>query len=89
MVLIRLIYWFRLFFSGLTKDQFHSALSKDLAFGLIVVYVFCRTFCSSLTFSSLQTNTDTFANSADPDEMACNEPSNLDLHCLQLLLISD
>ena len=35
-----------------------------------------------LTLSSLQINTDTFANSADPDEMAHNEPSHQDLHCL-------
>ena len=35
-----------------------------------------------LILSSLHTNTDTFVNSADPDEMAHNELSNLDLHCL-------
>ena len=35
-----------------------------------------------LTLSSLQTNTDTFANSADPDETAHNEPSHQDLQCL-------
>ena len=35
-----------------------------------------------LTLSTLQTRTDTFANSVDPDEMAYNEPSHLDLHCL-------
>ena len=29
-----------------------------------------------LTLTSLQTNTDTFADSADPDEMAHNEPSH-------------
>ena len=33
-----------------------------------------------LTFSSIQINTDTFANSADPDEAALQEPSHLDLH---------
>ena len=32
--------------------------------------------------SSLQLNTYTFAKSADPDKMACNKPSHLDLHCL-------
>ena len=51
-----------------------------------------------LTLSSLQTNTDTsanrsltntFANSADSDEAARNEPSHQDLHCLPLLLIFD
>ena len=35
-----------------------------------------------LTFSSLQTKTVTYANIVDPDEMAHNEPSHLDLHCL-------
>ena len=34
------------------------------------------------TLSSLQTNTDTFANSADLDETARIEPSHLDLHFL-------
>ena len=37
-----------------------------------------------LTLSSLQTNTDTLANSAVPDEMPHNEPSHQDLHCLLL-----
>ena len=41
---------------------------------------------SVLTLSSLQTSTDTFANSADPDETAHKEPSHQDLHCLPLLL---
>ena len=36
----------------------------------------------NLTLSALQTNTDTFANSADPDETARIEPSHQDLHCL-------
>ena len=35
-----------------------------------------------LTFSAWQTKTDTCANSVDPDEMARNEPSHLDVHCL-------
>ena len=30
-------------------------------------------------------HTDTFANSADPDETALNKPSHQDLHCLQFL----
>ena len=34
------------------------------------------------TFSSVQTNTDTFTNSVDPDEMAHNKLSHQDLHCL-------
>ena len=34
------------------------------------------------TLSSPQTKTDNFANSVDPDEMASNKPSHLDLHCL-------
>ena len=37
---------------------------------------------NTLTLSSLQTITNTFANSADQDEMACNELSHQDLHCL-------
>ena len=36
----------------------------------------------TLTLSTLQTKTDAFANSVDPDETACNEPSHQDLHCL-------
>ena len=31
---------------------------------------------------SLQSSTNTFANSADPDKTAHNEPSHQDLHCL-------
>ena len=37
---------------------------------------------ASLTVSDLQTDTNTYANSVDPDEMAHNEPSHLDLHYL-------
>ena len=36
----------------------------------------------ALIHSDLQITTDTFANSADPDETARNGPSHLDLHCL-------
>ena len=32
--------------------------------------------------SSLQINTDTIANCADPDDTACNKPSYQNLHCL-------
>ena len=35
-----------------------------------------------LALSVLQTKTNTCANSVDQDEMAHNEPSHLDLHCL-------
>ena len=35
-----------------------------------------------LTLSAQETKIDIYANSVDPDEMACNEPSHLDLHCL-------
>ena len=35
-------------------------------------------------FVSIETNIDTFANSADPDETARNEPSQLDLNCLPI-----
>ena len=35
-----------------------------------------------MILSALQTNTDTFANSVDPDETAHHEPSHQDLHCL-------
>ena len=49
------------------------------------IWIFCcfgiSKFWEGLTYSSLQTNTDTFANSADPDEMAYNELSHWDLHC--------
>ena len=35
-----------------------------------------------ITLSVLQTKQNTYANSIDPDEMAHNEQSHLDLHCL-------
>ena len=35
-----------------------------------------------LTLSAQQASTDAYANSVDPDEMAHNEPSHQDLHCL-------
>ncbi len=39
-----------------------------------------------LTLSTLQTSIKrTFANSADPDEPARNEPSHQDLHCLLIV----
>ena len=34
------------------------------------------------TFQPYRPKNDTFANSEDPDEMAQNEPSHHDLHCL-------
>ena len=37
-----------------------------------------------LTFSALQTKSDTCVNGVDPDETARNEPSHQDLQCLQL-----
>ena len=43
----------------------------------------------SSILSSLQTNLGTIANSADPDEMALNEPSHQDLQFAVLLLIFD
>ena len=43
--------------------------------------------CIFLNLSSLHTNTDAFANSAEPDEMAYNESSHQDLHCLPILLL--
>ena len=42
------------------------------------------TKCIFLTFSSLQTNTYTFANDADPDEMARNQPSHQDFLLIEL-----
>ena len=42
-----------------------------------------------LTLSALQTVTDTFANSVDPDETAHNEPSHQHLHCILFCGISD
>ena len=38
-------------------------------------------------FSALQTKTDTFAISVDPDEMAHYEPSHLDLHYLPFVFV--
>ena len=43
----------------------------------------------ALISSSLQTNTNTFANSADPDEMPCNELFHLDLHFAIVSVIFD
>ena len=40
-------------------------------------------YCNRLTLSDLQAKICIFANSVDPDEMAHNEPSHQDLHCLQ------
>ena len=37
-------------------------------------------------FTSIQANTDTFANSAAPDETARNEPFHQYLHFLRILL---
>ena len=37
---------------------------------------------SYLIHSALQAKTDACANSVDPDEMAHNEPSHQDIHCL-------
>ena len=48
---------------------------------------FYQVFPTNLTLSSLQTNTDTFANSADLDETARNEPSHVDLHYLPFFFI--
>ena len=36
----------------------------------------------TLTLSAQHNNTNTSANSVDPDETAHNEPSHLDLRCL-------
>ena len=44
--------------------------------------VLCNIVYFSLTLSTRQTQTGTFANSVDPDEMADNKPSHLELHCL-------
>ena len=54
----------------------YNAQSLSLSLFIISIHI--------LTLSSLQINTDTFANSADPDEMARYEPSHQDLHCLPL-----
>ena len=46
-------------------------------------FSFCNILViSDYTLSALQTKTDNFANSVDPDETAHNEPSHQDLHCL-------
>ena len=44
---------------------------------------------TTLSLSSLQIITDTFANSANLDETTHNDPSHQNLHCLPLLLILD
>ena len=53
---------------------------------IIIIIIFqsrcARFYGYFLTISSLQTKTDAFANNADPDETAHNEPSHQDLHCL-------
>ena len=47
----------------------------------------CISDNKSFTLSSLQTITDTYANSVDPDETARYESSHLDLHCLLFCFI--
>ena len=44
--------------------------------------IFNKCWQNQFTLSALQAETDTIANSVDPDEMAHNEPSHLDLNCL-------
>ena len=42
----------------------------------------CQVWDFFINTSALQTNTEIYANSADPDETACHEPSHQDLHFL-------
>ena len=59
--------------------------SKIYSVSRFLLYLFGSWFIFKariLTLSFLQANTDTFANSVDPDETAHNEPSHQDLHCL-------
>ena len=51
-----------------------------------VIFKFAVLF---LTLSALQTDTYTNAISADPDEMAQNELSNQELHCLLVFPVID
>ena len=53
---------------------------NDLDIGSNVTGLISNMF---INFLALKTMTDTFSNSADPDETAHNEPSHQDLLCLQ------
>ena len=63
---------------GLGKNNHltYASLALNPRFGIFNVGP------EDLTLSSLQTNTDASANSADPDEMTCDKLSHQDLHCL-------
>ena len=63
-----------------TTGSMYSCLdtvSRIREISIMAVVLIC-----SLTLSALQAETTLFANSVDPDEMAHNEPSHQDLHCL-------
>ena len=64
------------------KDQHES--NSDVKAPAIAFALNIRTLepLTKVTLSTMYNSTDTYANSIDPDEMAHNEPSHQDLHCL-------
>ena len=55
----------------------HKSFKYDLSACACVMHI-------TFTLSALQTQTNCFANSVDPNETAQPEPSHQDLHCLSL-----
>ena len=87
--------------TGGDSELISSYPGYSIISGLVIDYLLHITaswFCRStyidiyrlpvnlLTSSSLQTSSDSYAYSADPDETAGNEPSQLDLPCLPFCL---
>ena len=54
----------------------------SLVYIYVYVIIIIKQLKTHLTFSSLQTKTDTFAKSVNPNKMAFNEQSYPDQHCL-------
>ena len=76
---------FCFFLHEILNISFFFLIQKDMGTLSYLIKIIPKrqlTMSSGLRLSSLQTNTDTFANSADPDETAHNETSHQDLYCL-------
>ena len=52
----------------------------------LILFFFLALLFNTLTFCTAGNKPNTFTNSVDPDEMAHNEPSHLDLHCLSICI---
>ena len=62
-------------YTGKKKEKYFKRLSAVVFPSMLSVKkkTFCVCFSSMLTLSVLKSNTDTFANSVDPDEIAHNQ----------------